>query len=97
MRRHIRPIVCPPQCVVKDTYTTREIPVIHPVVTIHRQHIVNVPRHIYQPITRNEVVDPGYPQRGNWGGNPGYPQGGNPGYPQGGNWGGNPNGGCGCR
>jgi hypothetical protein len=66
MRRHVRPIVCPPQCIVKDTYIQREIPVIHPVVTINRQHIVNVPRHIYQPITRNEVVDPGYPGKG-WG------------------------------
>ena len=60
MNRPVRPIVCPPQCVVRDYYTTREVPVIHPIININRQHIVNVPRHIYQPTTRNEVVDSAY-------------------------------------
>jgi hypothetical protein len=58
---HVRPVVCPPQCVVRDYYTPREVPVIHPIVNINRQHIVNVPRHIYQPVTRNIVVDNRYP------------------------------------
>ncbi|MCP3763035.1 hypothetical protein NLX67_11620 [Domibacillus sp. A3M-37] len=61
-RHHVRPIVCPPRCVVHNTYIKREVPVIHPIININRQHIVNVPRHMYQPITRNEVVDPGYPR-----------------------------------
>ncbi len=56
-----RPVVCPPQYCVQDYYTYREVPVIHPVVLVNRQNIVNVPRHIYQPITRNMVVDPGCP------------------------------------
>ncbi|OLN21517.1 hypothetical protein BTO30_14395 [Domibacillus antri] len=63
MHRHVRPVMCPPKCVVRDYYTTREVPFIHPIININRQNIVNVPRHIYQPITRNVVVDPGYPTR----------------------------------
>ncbi|HWQ71285.1 MAG TPA: spore coat protein D [Desulfitobacteriaceae bacterium] len=54
------PICCPPQYCVRDFYTQRIIPVIHPVVTINRQNIVNVPQHYYQPTSRNVVVDPGY-------------------------------------
>lgn len=60
MNRHVRPVICPPQCVVRDYYTTREVPVIHPIINVNRQHIVNVPRHIYQPVTRNVVMDNGY-------------------------------------
>ncbi len=60
MCRPIRPIICPPKCVFHDSYIKREVPVIHPIVNVNRQHIVNVPRHIYQPVTRNVVVDPGY-------------------------------------
>jgi hypothetical protein len=58
-----RPIVCPPRCMYRDSYIPREVPYIHPIVHVNRQHIVNVPRHIYQPITRNVVVDPCYPRR----------------------------------
>ncbi|OMP66356.1 hypothetical protein BTO28_12915 [Domibacillus epiphyticus] len=63
MYRPIRPVVCPPRCVVRDYYTPRVVPYIHPIVNVNRQHIVNVPRHIYRPITRNVIVDPGYPRR----------------------------------
>ncbi len=56
-----RPVVCPPRFVVHDCFIPREVPYIHPVVHINRHNIVNVPRHIYRPITRNVVVDPGYP------------------------------------
>jgi len=67
------PICCPPQYCVRDYYTQRIIPVIHPVVNINRQNIVDVPRHYYQPMTTNVVVDPssqGY--QGYQGGHQGY-------------------------
>lgn len=55
-----RPIVCPPKCCVRDYYTPRIVPVIHPIVNINRQNIVDVPQHIYQPTTTNVVVDRGF-------------------------------------
>ena len=58
-----RPIYCRPQYVVRNSYIPRIVPYIHPVVHINRQNIVNVPRHIYRPVYRNMVVDPGYPRR----------------------------------
>jgi hypothetical protein len=58
-----RPVICPPRHVVRDRYIPRVIPYIHPVEYINRHNIVNVPRHIYRPFTRNVVVDPGYPTR----------------------------------
>lgn len=54
------PIICPPRYVVRDYYTPRIVPHIHPIVNINRQNIVYVPRHIYSQTTRNIVVDPGY-------------------------------------
>lgn len=62
MSRPVRPIFCPPKYVVRDRFVPREVPYIHPVININRTNIVNVPRHIVQPITRNVVVDPGYPR-----------------------------------
>jgi hypothetical protein len=61
--QHCPPIVCDPQYVVRDCYIPREVPVVHPVVNVNRHIIVNVPKHYYQPITRNVVVDPGCPGR----------------------------------
>lgn len=58
------PVMCDPQYVVRDCYIPREVPVVHPVVTVNRHVIVNVPRHYYQPVTRNVVVDPGCPGTG---------------------------------
>ena len=55
-----RPICCPPQYCVQDYFTQRVIPVIHPIVTVNRQNIVDVPQHYYQPMTKNVVVDRGY-------------------------------------
>lgn len=66
----VRPICCPPEYCVRDYYTQRVVPVIHPIVNINRQNIVNVPQHYYQPITRNVVVNQGF--QGNLG-YPGYP------------------------
>jgi Inner spore coat protein D. len=59
-----QPVVHPPQYCVHDTYTFRTVTHVHPVIHINRQNIVNVPQHVYQPITRNMVVDPGCPGRG---------------------------------
>ncbi len=55
------PVFCPPQHIVRDFFTPRIVPFVHPIEVINRQNIVNVPRHIFQPIERNVVVDPGYP------------------------------------
>jgi hypothetical protein len=58
---HCPPIVCDPRYVVRDCYVPREVPVVHPIVNVNRHVIVNVPKHYYQPITKNVVVDPGCP------------------------------------
>jgi spore coat protein D len=55
-----QPICCPPQYCVQDYYTQRIVPVIHPIVNINRQNIVDVPQHYYQMMARNVIVDPGY-------------------------------------
>ncbi|EHQ87900.1 hypothetical protein [Desulfosporosinus youngiae] len=55
-----RPICCPPQYRVQDFYAQRFIPVIHPIVTINRQNIVDVPQHIFQQTSRNVVVNQGF-------------------------------------
>lgn len=54
------PICCPPQYCVRDYSTPRIVPVIQPVVTVNRQNIVDVPRLVVQPSTRNVVVDRGF-------------------------------------
>ncbi|KLU63796.1 hypothetical protein DEAC_c42880 [Desulfosporosinus acididurans] len=68
------PICCPPQYCVRNYYTPRVIPVIHPVVNVNRYNVVNVPQHIYQPMSTNVVVDPGqgYAGYGGYAGNVGY-------------------------
>ena len=60
----VKPICCPPEYCVRDYYTQRAVPVIHPIVTINRQNIIDVPQHYYQHVTRNVVVNPGYPGQG---------------------------------
>lgn len=55
------PVVCPPQYCVRDCYVPREVPYIHPIVNVNRYVVVNVPRHYYQPMTQNVMVDPGCP------------------------------------
>lgn len=51
-----QPIVCPPQYRVHDSFVPRMQPVIHPIVNVNREHIVNVPQHFYTQTTRNVVV-----------------------------------------
>lgn len=67
-----KPICCPPQYCVQDYYTQRIVPVIHPIVTVNRQNIVDVPQHYYQPMTRNVVVDRGYLGQAGQAGQAGY-------------------------
>lgn len=59
--RDCQPVIYPPQYCMHDYYTTRVVQHIHPVIHVNRQNIINVPQHIYQPITRNMVVDQGCP------------------------------------
>lgn len=67
-----KPICCPPQYCVQDYYTQRVVPVIHPIVTVKRQNIVDVPQHYYQPLTQNVVVDRGYLGQAGQAGQAGY-------------------------
>ncbi|MHB8075740.1 spore coat protein D [Desulfosporosinus fructosivorans] len=60
MHSCVRPICCPPQYCVQDFYTQRFVPVIHPIVTINRQNIIDVPQHIYQRAERTVVVNQGF-------------------------------------
>ncbi len=52
-----RPIVCPPKYMVRNRFIRRPQPIIHPVVHVNRLNVVDVPKHIYRPITRNEIVE----------------------------------------
>jgi hypothetical protein len=61
MEKPCPPIVCPPVYEYHDCYVCREVPIIQPVVRVHRQIIVNVPRYYVEPVDRNEVIDPGCP------------------------------------
>ncbi|WP_206832532.1 hypothetical protein [Alicyclobacillus fructus] len=61
MMKPCPPIVCPPIYEYHDCYICREVPVIQPVVRVNRQFIVNVPRYVVQPETKNVTVDPGCP------------------------------------
>lgn len=45
------PVCCPPTFCVQDFYTTRTIPVIHPVVNVNRVNVVNVPQHFVRPMS----------------------------------------------
>lgn len=60
----VKPICCPPECCVQDHYFQRFVPVIHPIVVINRQNIIDVPQHIYQRTTRNVVVNQGFQAQG---------------------------------
>lgn len=66
-----QPIVCPPQFRVRDSFIPRMQPVIHPIVNVNREHIVNVPQHFVTETNRNVVVPPpqqAFPMQ------PGFPQ-----------------------
>lgn len=54
----VQPIVCPPLCRFNDCYITREVPYIQPLINVTRQHIVDVPRTVYEQIDQTVVVPP---------------------------------------
>lgn len=62
----VEPIVCPPEYCVRDEFMPREVPVIHPVVNVNRQHYVDIPRHYYTETTEDVMGAPvmGYPGYG---------------------------------
>lgn len=56
-----QPVVCPPQYRVRDSFSPRMQPVIHPIVNVNREHIVNVPQHFYT-VTNENVMASGSQQ-----------------------------------
>jgi spore coat protein D len=71
LSRCVHPIVCPPKYVVNDRFVRRPVPVIHPVVRVNRINVVDVPRNIVRPFTKNVVVHHGF-ARPRYGGYPGF-------------------------
>lgn len=59
-----QPIVCPPQYRVRDSFVPRMQPVIHPIVNVNREHVVNVPQHFFTQTNENVVVNPGFQRPG---------------------------------
>lgn len=49
----VQPVICPTQYRCHDQFMPREVPFIHPIVNVNRQHIVEIPRHYYTETTRN--------------------------------------------
>jgi len=64
VHRCVKPICCPPVYCVEDYYTQRFVPVIHQVVNIRRQNVIDVPQHYIQQTTRNVVVNQGFQNQG---------------------------------
>ena len=60
----MRPIVCPTQCRYNDTFFPVEVPYVHPIVNVNRQHPVMTPRHYYTETTQNVMGAPIWPGRG---------------------------------
>lgn len=76
MGHHMQqPIVCPTQYRFHDQFTPQEIPVIHPIVNVNREHMVPVPRHFYTESTQNVNCGPVRPGFGPGFGGPGHGQG----------------------
>ncbi|CAM3240010.1 hypothetical protein FITA111629_11935 [Filibacter tadaridae] len=69
----VQPVVCPTQYRCHDQFMPREVPYIHPIVNVNRQHIVEVPQHYYTETTQNVMGEtlqarPGFgPQSGGYG------------------------------
>lgn len=74
----VEPIVCPPEYCYHDEFMPREVPVIHPIVNVNRQHYVDYPRHYYTETTENVMGAPIMAQ-GGYGPGPGYGPGFGPG------------------
>lgn len=53
-----QPVICPPQYRYFDQFTPRQVPVIHPIVNVNRQHVVDIPEHFYTETTENVMGAP---------------------------------------
>lgn len=62
--QEMQPIVCPPNYRFHDEFMPREVPVIHPIVNVNRQHFVDVPRHYFTETTENVMGTPVHPHMG---------------------------------
>lgn len=60
----VQPVVCPPEYIFRDEFMPREVPVVHPIVHVNRQHFVDVPRHFYTETTENVMGAPMMPGGG---------------------------------
>lgn len=76
MQSHqVQPVVCPTQYRCREEFIPREVPYIHPIVNVNRQHYVDVPKHYYTETTENVMGAPispiggcgGQPCGGNFG------------------------------
>lgn len=65
--------MCPTQYRCHDTFVPREVPVIHPIVNVNRQHTVVVPRNYVTETTRTVPGSTVFAR-------PGQPFGGGPGF-----------------
>lgn len=74
--QQIQPVVCPPDYRFHDEFMPREVPVIHPIVNVNRQHFVDVPRHYFTETTENVMGAPVFPCPGGCGGQRGFGRGG---------------------
>lgn len=54
-----QPIVCPPQYRCHDSFVPRMQPVIHPIVNVNREHVVNVPQHFFTQTNENVIMNQG--------------------------------------
>ncbi|KPV42745.1 hypothetical protein [Alicyclobacillus ferrooxydans] len=52
------PIVCEPQYVFHDHSISQEVPIVHPIIHVHRYNVVPVHKHYYQHYTDNPMVSP---------------------------------------
>ena len=59
--QQVQPVICPPQYRYFDQFTPRQVPVVHPIVNVNRQHIVDVPEHFYTETTENVMGAPMMP------------------------------------
>ncbi len=73
----MQPIVCPPQYRCHDTFVPREVPVIHPIVNVNRQHTVVIPRNYVTETTRTVPGSTVFARPGQQFGGPGF---GGPGF-----------------
>lgn len=63
----VQPVICPPQYRYFDQFTPRQVPVVHPIVNVNRQHMVDVPEHFYTETTENVMGAPMMPMPGGMG------------------------------